>query len=59
MRPFANPFRHAHAGLPRAESEYAAARGAQYFDRDIILFSAQLSQRLADRLIDSRGGGFD
>jgi hypothetical protein len=59
MRPFTHPLRHAHAGLPRTESEHTAARGAQHLDRDVVLFSAQLSQRLADRLIYGRGGGFN
>jgi hypothetical protein len=59
MRSLAHPFRHPHTGLPRTESEHPAAWRTQYFDRDILGFGAQLSQRLADRLIDSRGASFD
>jgi hypothetical protein len=59
MRALARSLGHTHASLPRAQSEHAAARSAQDLDSDVVLFGAQLSQRLADRLVDGRGGSFN
>src|SRR6266852_1158233 len=58
-RSFGFAARNAHACLTHAESEHARSRGAQDFDRDVVLLRAKLRERLPDGFVHCGGGFFD
>jgi hypothetical protein len=50
---------YAHARLTHAESEHPRSRGAQDFDRHVVLLRAKLRERLPDGFVHCGGGFFD
>jgi len=58
-RGFGFATRYAHACVTHAESEYARARRAQHFDRDVVLLRAKLRERMLDGFVHCGGGFFD
>jgi hypothetical protein len=58
-RGFGFAARYAHARPTHAESEHAGSRGAQDFDRYVILLRAKLRERLPDGFVHCGGGFFD
>lgn len=58
-RRFGFATRNAHARLTHAESEHARSRGAQDFDRYVVLLRAKLRERLPDGFVHCGGGFFD
>jgi hypothetical protein len=58
-RSFRFATRYAHARMTHAESKHARSRGAQDFDRDVVLLGAKLRERLPDGFVHCGGGFFD